>query len=114
MQNVDGRWTALAATGIELVAGSSMTLTFADGRIAAYAGCNRMSAQGGIEGSTVELTGPLISTMMHCEGVMDQERWLAALLEAGPSWKLRDEHLVLTSGENSLTLGRGEDATATG
>jgi len=49
-------------------------------QLSASVGCNTMGGGVLVDGDTLTLDGPLISTMMYCEGLMDAEAVLAAVL----------------------------------
>jgi hypothetical protein len=50
-------------------------------QLSASVGCNTLFAGVTVEGDTLLLDGPLISTMMYCEGLMDAEAALATVLQ---------------------------------
>ncbi|MFM8997815.1 MAG: META domain-containing protein [Candidatus Limnocylindrus sp.] len=50
-------------------------------RLSASAGCNTLGGGIRVDGDTVTLDGPLISTMMYCDGLMDAEAALATVLQ---------------------------------
>ena len=62
---------------------SGGSLAIADGQLSASVGCNTIAGSVRVEGESVELIGELISTMMYCEGLMDAESALAAVLGGG-------------------------------
>jgi heat shock protein HslJ len=50
-------------------------------QLSASVGCNTLGGGVRVEGDTLMLDGPLISTMMYCEGLMDAEAALATVLQ---------------------------------
>ncbi len=50
-------------------------------QLSASVGCNTMGGGVQFDGDTLTLDGPLISTMMYCEGLMDAEAALATVLQ---------------------------------
>jgi heat shock protein HslJ len=50
-------------------------------RLSASVGCNTLGGGVLVDGDTLTLDGPLISTMMYCEGLMDAEAALATVLQ---------------------------------
>jgi heat shock protein HslJ len=103
--DLDGRtFVADEIDGRELVAGTRITVAFADGSIGADAGCNRHG--GSYELVDGELrTGPLRSTRMACaEPVMEQEQWLADLLRSNPRIDFDGDVLVLSGSDTTLRL----------
>jgi len=88
-----------------LVPGSTVHLTFKDGRVVANAGCNTMSGAAGVKDGKLVLLGPTTSTMMGCEkALMDQDAWLGQLLESSPTVAVQGSTLTLTAGGTVLTL----------
>ena len=66
-EDLEGRsFASSSVTGYELVAGTTVDLTFAEGRISAVAGCNTQNGEADVVDNTLEV-GPLASTMMGCE-----------------------------------------------
>lgn len=83
--------------------GKQATLTFQPGRVGANVGCNGMGADAKIEGGRI-IAGPVISTQMYCEGVMEQERAIGALLAAKPSITVRGTTMTLRGGGHIAEL----------
>ncbi len=50
-------------------------------QLSASVGCNTMGGGVQVDGDTLTLDGPLLSTMMYCEGLMDAEAALATVLQ---------------------------------
>lgn len=89
-----------------LVSGTQISLWFPeDGRLVANAGCNTISGdKAQLADGKLSVAG-LGMTEMGCDAPRHkQDEWLVGLLEAGPTWKLSEATLTLTSGENVLTL----------
>jgi heat shock protein HslJ len=74
-------------------------------RIGAGVGCNGMGGDLKIEPGKL-VTGPMISTQMYCENVMDQESAVAQMLSASPSYVLTKDRLILTGGGHRAELRR--------
>ena len=110
--------TAGAAPGV--IAGTSWSFVLIDGQkpvssraaltinaksLSADAGCNGMGGDLIIEPGRL-LTGPIISTMMFCDGVMEQEQAVSALLGGSPRYKVLGDTLTLTGPGHSAKLAR--------
>jgi heat shock protein HslJ len=81
------------------------SVEFLPDRISATAGCNGL----GGSWSTMDghlITGPFMSTMMFCDGLMEQERALAGLFESKPAFVLNGDRLVLEGGGHKVELRR--------
>lgn len=94
---LDGRtFTSTAVTGRDVVAGSTITLTFTDGDLSVNAGCNTIGGAYTLEGGRLSFTDQPRSTMMGCdEPLMDQDTWLTGWLVEG---------VALTATDGGLTL----------
>lgn len=77
-----------------------------DHRAFGSGGCNRFSGSYTLEGGNLGI-GPLVSTKMYCEGVMDQEAAYFAALEATRGWRVSARELELT-GADGAVLARFE------
>lgn len=103
--SLDGTFTSTEVTGHDLVAGSSITLTFAADDLAFHAGCNQMGGKYRIDGTELRLDGPARATMMGCEpDLQTQDEWLTALLDDGVEFELDGSQLTLTSGDVAIQL----------
>lgn len=84
---------------------SKAALNIDAGRIGAYVGCNGMGGDLKIaQGKLV--TGPIIATEMYCDGVMEQESAVGALLGSSPAFKIKGEVLHLEGGGHQADLKR--------
>ena len=104
---LDGKtFTATEVTGHELVEGTSLTITFADGGVSAQAGCNNLF--GAYSYDQVTLDVPMMaSTMMACEPeLMTQDQWLTGFLSASPDATLAADSLTLASGDVTIVLNQ--------
>jgi heat shock protein HslJ len=99
--------TAVTEDGVPrpLPAGARMTLWFtADGRLVASAGCNAIIGRVELSGGRVTLAGARMTEMACADDLMAQDQWLAALLDARPSWELSGPHLRVSAGETVVEL----------
>lgn len=85
--------------------GRQASLEFQPDRLGANVGCNGMGGGWKQQGSRI-VTDGIVSTMMYCEGVMDQERAVADLLGANPAYSIAGTTLTLTGGGHTATLTR--------
>ena len=84
---------------------SRATVTITARTIAANAGCNGMGGDLVIKPDRL-VTGPIISTQMYCDGVMEQEHAVGALLGASPQYRVNGDRLTLTAPGHSAELTR--------
>lgn len=102
---LDGtRWHFAAIDGAAPVSPGAALVFHAD-RIGANVGCNGMGGPWRIERGRL-IAGPLISTQMWCEGKMEQERAVSALLTSGPVVTVSGAKMTLKTGGHSAELTR--------
>lgn len=97
------RWRFAAIDGAAPV--SAAALTFQPGRLGANVGCNGMGGPWRVESGRL-IAGPLIATQMWCEGKMEQERAVSALLSSAPELTLSGARMSLKTGGHSAELVR--------
>ena len=98
------KWTFTQIDGAVPVSGQT-SLEIKSGQIDAYLGCNGMGSNLTIMGEKL-IVGPVISTQMYCDGVMEQEHAVGRLLAASPTFKIVDRKLVLQGGGHRAVLQR--------
>jgi heat shock protein HslJ len=104
--DLDGKtFTATEVTGWVPVTGTTIQLTFEDGRVSGQAGCNTMNGGATWADGVLVLEGPMASTMMACDrGLEAQDQWLMELLESEPRLSLDGETLVIGTDANGMTM----------
>ena len=101
---LDGRtFLSTATRGHALVAGSRVRLTFSGGRITAQAGCNTMSGTYVLDGNHLRVSAMWMTEMACQPPLMDQDTWLAGLLD-GALVTLAGDELTLAKDGDVLTL----------
>lgn len=98
------RWRFITIDGAAPVAPAA-SLEFHRDRLGANVGCNGMGGPWRIETGRL-IAGPLISTQMWCDGKMEQERAVSALLSAAPEITFNAKRLTLSAGGHSAELVR--------
>jgi heat shock protein HslJ len=88
-----------------LVEGTHIEIGFSDdGRLRATAGCNTLSGAVEIRARRI-VVGELASTRIGCAPERhEQDRWLAAVLTADPSYVVRGTRLLLETGGTAIRL----------
>ncbi len=87
----------------ELVPGTRIELSFADGRLSARAGCNLLGARYRLAGGVLEIVGGVSTTEMGCDPERhEQDAWLSAFLGASPRVRLEGPDLVLARGGTEI------------
>jgi heat shock protein HslJ len=98
------KWSFVSIDGQTPVSGKA-ELRIEAGRIGANVGCNGLGGDLKIEPDRL-ITGGIVSTMMFCDGVMEQERAVADLLGASPGYTVTGDRLVLRSSGHIAELKR--------
>ena len=95
-------WTFVAIDGRAPVSDKT-TLTIRPGRIGANLGCNGLGGDLKLEPGRM-VVGPVISTQMYCEGLMEQERAVAELLGASPAFFIEGNRMLIRSDKHVAEL----------
>ncbi|MBI3226185.1 MAG: META domain-containing protein [Mycolicibacterium cosmeticum] len=99
----DRTFVSVDVVGEQIPGGGPLTLSFADGRLSAFAGCNHGSGPADLRDG--HLSTRLATTMMACPPpVGDADSWMARLLEGRPAWTLNADTLTLRSDTTTVTL----------
>ena len=98
------KWTFVSIDGKKPVSGKAWMNIDAD-RISATVGCNGMGGSVTIEPGRL-ITGPFMSTMMYCDGLMDQERAVSQLLSGSPRYSVKNNRLFLRTDKHLAELKR--------
>lgn len=99
-------WRFIAIDGAGPMGGEHAMLSFQSDRLYASAGCNRMNSGWHSEGARIVLSGPMMATRMFCDGLMDQERAIDALLSDKPVVTVTKDAMALKSAQHSAELRR--------
>jgi heat shock protein HslJ len=95
-------WVEGTAEGYDLA--GPLTMSFQDGTVGISGGCNTMSGAYTLEADTLT-AGPFAMTQMACEqALMDQDTWIAGVMEAGVTVAVDDTTLTLTGSDATITL----------
>lgn len=100
-------WRFTAIDGAAPVRPDRATMSFTPERISANVGCNGMGGSWRLDGSRL-IGGPYMSTKMFCEGVMEQENAVGALLAANPTVTVSGNRMTLTAPGHSAELTRAD------
>jgi len=112
--DLDGTsYLSSSVEGYDLVPDTRISLTFEDGSLSANSGCNTMFGPYGVRHGTLSWTqGPAMTQMACADDRMQQDQWLAGLLQAGMEATLDGDALTLTSGDVTVHLETEKPADA--
>lgn len=101
---------------IPLVKGSTITLSFVDGKLSGSGGCNSYGGEFQVQGTEITFSN-INSTLMACadENVTKQEQQYFQALQEVRSFELTDNHLYLndSKGQHLLTFDASSFAPTT-
>lgn len=102
---VDQRFVSTSVEGHDLVAGSTISLSFTETGLSVNAGCNTMNGTYRIEGGMLVVEADLQTTMMACEeDLMAQDTWLAEWLVTSPTITATGSGIALAGGDVTIEL----------
>lgn len=94
IENIDGRWQQTNHN----VDSKPATLDIKNGRLAAFAGCNRLMGAASVENNQL-VVKQLAASMMMCEPqAMEREQAFTTFLASRPTISVNDHQLILSHG----------------
>jgi heat shock protein HslJ len=79
------------------------SIEFKDGQMSGNVGCNGFGGEYKVNGDSIEF-GPVMSTMVFCENVAEQESTVLATLQEKTSFVIDGNILTITSGDGSSSI----------
>ncbi|CUK11817.1 META domain protein [Shimia thalassica] len=99
-------WEAFELGGRMLVSDIKPVVTFAEGGVGVYAGCNRFRGPVEVGPETMSFKGPMAGTLMACPAPYDKlEKTVLKELEKVTGYVMNEESLALTN-KNGVTVMR--------
>lgn len=96
------KWTFVSIDGKAPVSDKAELSIYRD-RIGATVGCNGMGGDLEVVPGRLKV-GPVVSTQMYCEGLMEQERAVAELLGASPAFFIEGNRMAIHSDKHIAEL----------
>jgi len=107
LENIQWNLVSFGPSGVEspLVEGSTITLSFSDGKVGGSSGCNTYSGEYKEGGNQISFS-MMSSTMMACvdERMMQQEQQYFQFLTHVESFEVQDDHLYFYNADGALLL----------
>lgn len=100
-------WTFVSIDGQKPVSNRAELRIYAN-RIGANVGCNGLGGDLELANGRMKI-GPVISTQMYCEGLMEQERAVAELLGASPAFFVENGRMAIRSERHLAELVQKAD-----
>lgn len=79
------------------------SIEFMDGQMNGNVGCNGFGGEYSIKGDQIEF-GPVMSTMMYCEEVAEQESSTLAVFQETAGFILDGDTLTITSADGAMSI----------
>lgn len=95
------KWILTSYNGTPPLAGTTVTITFEDGRVTGSSGCNSYGGSYKLDGTKIRISA-LVSTLMACTGpagVMDQESLFLNALSSAQAFQLNSGQLQITTSD---------------
>jgi heat shock protein HslJ len=105
--SIQGQWKLVsygpASSQTPAVADVETSIEFTDGKLSGNVGCNGFGGDYKVKDNTLTF-GPVMSTMMFCEAVANQELGTLAVLQEKTTFVLDGDTLTITSGDGSSSI----------
>ena len=89
---------------VSLLADTTLTMSFANGKVSGKAGCNTFNAPYNTKGDSITI-GPAVTTRMMCaDAVMTQERQFLTALQSTTRWAIEGGELDMHRADGERTL----------
>lgn len=104
---VEGEWELVSYNQTAPVPDVETSIEFKDGQMSGNVGCNGFGGEYTVKGDKIEF-GSIMSTMMFCEALADQESSTLAAMQNEATFILNEDRLAITSsdGNNFIMLKR--------
>ena len=104
---IKGQWELVshgsASSQTPAVADVETSIEFLDGQLSGNVGCNGFGGEYEVDGDTLKF-GPVMSTMMFCEGRMDAEQSFLTKLQAAVGYTATKKTLKIFTPKDLMTF----------
>ncbi|GAB4463334.1 MAG: hypothetical protein Kow0070_23700 [Anaerolineales bacterium] len=105
--SLEGQWRLVSygSASAQLPAAPDVetSIEFKDGQMSGNVGCNGFGGEYIVDGGQIEF-GPVMSTMMYCEAVAEQEASTLAVFQEKASFVLEGDTLTITSADGVMSV----------
>jgi len=105
--SVEGQWKLVsygpAASQTPAAPDVETSIEFKDGQLNGNVGCNGFGGDYSVKGDQMEF-GPVMSTMMYCEAVAEQESGTLAVFQETAGFVLDGDTLTITSADGAMSI----------
>ena len=99
----DTSWSLIEVNGQPILDGTNPTLVFEEDRAGGNGSCNAFGGHYTAENGKLTF-GPIESTLMYCEGTMDQESAYFSALQEAAGYQIRGGNLQILDAGGQVTL----------
>jgi heat shock protein HslJ len=100
---IEGQWKLVSYNQTPAVPDVETSIEFKDGQLSGNVGCNSFGGEYTMKGNKITF-GPVMSTMMFCEAVADQESSTLAVLQNETTFVLNEDRLAITSTDGNAFI----------
>jgi heat shock protein HslJ len=105
--SIEGQWRLVSygpSSGqVAAVPDVETSIEFKDGQMSGNVGCNGFGGEYSVEGNTIKF-GPVVSTMMYCEEIAEQESGALAVFQETAGFVLDGDTLTITSADGAMSI----------
>ena len=105
--SVEGQWKLVsygpASSQTPAAPDVETSIEFKDGQLNGNVGCNGFGGDYSVKGDQMEF-GPVMSTMMYCEAVAEQESGTLAVVQETAGFVLDGDTLTITSADGAMSI----------
>lgn len=105
--SLEGGWSLVsfgpASSQMPAVPDVETSIEFKDGQMSGNVGCNGFGGEYSVDGDTITF-GPVVSTMMYCEAVAEQESGTLAVFHEKATFALDGDKLTITSADGASAI----------
>ncbi|MBK9923731.1 MAG: META domain-containing protein [Anaerolineales bacterium] len=101
--SIEGQWKLVSYDQTAAVPDVETSIEFKDGQMSGNVGCNGFGGEYTVDGNKIKF-GSVMSTMMFCEAVADQESSTLTVLQKDATFILNDDQLTITSADGSAFI----------
>lgn len=106
-QSIEGEWSLVSfgpvASQVPALPDVETSIEFKEGQMGGNVGCNGFGGEYSVEGDTITF-GPVVSTMMYCEAVAEQESGTLAVFHEETTFAFDGNRLTITSADGSSAV----------
>lgn len=105
--SIEGQWKLVSygpSSGqVSAAPDVETSIEFKDGQMSGNVGCNGFGGEYSIKDGQIEF-GPVMSTMMYCEAVAEQESSTLAVFQETAGFVLDGDTLTITSADGAMSI----------